>query len=500
MITPLEYTDAYKLSHKGFMDPLTEFIYANLTPRTAKYLGVLKEFYDQKVVVFGPQHFIKDFLIKEFNENFFHQPKEKVINHLRRRLDGFLGKGAISIRHFEELHDLGYLPISIKVIPEGSLVNIGVPIMTIRNTHKKFAWLTNYLETVISCEIWKPVTTATIGREFKKVMDKFADETVGARSHVMFQCHGFEFRGMSGRHDAAICGAGPLLSFYGTDTFPSIGILEDFYNADCEKEFIATSVPATEHMVTSLGTSVKSELEFFREAITKHYPHDIVSMVSDTYDFFKVITEFASKLKPEILARTPKSLPVARVVFRPDSGDPANIVCGDPTALPGTPEFKGAVECLWDIFGGTVSSKGYRTTHDKVGLIYGDSITLPKALEILTRLQNKGFASNNIVFGVGSYTYNLLSRDCLGLAIKGTWAQVDGKGYDLFKAPKTDSGMKKSAKGLLRVDKVGNNYILKDCCTPEEEAGGELKEVFRDGKLLIDYTLKEIRARVDESF
>ena len=92
---------------------------------------------------------------------------------------------------------------------------------------------------------------------------------------------------------------------------------------------------------------------------------------------------------------------------------------------------------------------------------------------------------------------NYATRDSIGAAQKATWAQVDGIGHNLFKDPKTDSGMKKSAKGLLRVDKVDGEYVLRDCVTPEEEADGELKEVFRDGKLLIDHTLAEIRARVN---
>jgi nicotinamide phosphoribosyltransferase len=571
----LTQSDAYKLSHHGFMDPDTEYIYANMTPRSSKYLPVIKEFFDDKAVLFGLQHFIIDFLINEFNDTFFNRPKDQVIKKFKRRCDTYLGKNNIDMKRFEELHDLGYLPIRIKALPEGSRVNIKIPFFTVINTHPNFAWLTNYLETIISCETWKPITTATIAYEFRKMFDKFAMETVGNTDGVCFQGHGFEFRGMSGRHDAAISGAGFVLSFTGTDTIPAIDLLEDYYNADAEKELIAASVPASEHSVSSLGTSLTGELEFFRDAITKHYPTGIVSLVSDTYDYFRVITEYATELKDDILNRQPNELGLAKVVFRPDSGDPVEIVCGirildlsdkvnledakaymldrihdtissetphgergvdeasehfrfdgkvylikvgvdwnrydkqyyyidgseilscDEVEL--TPQQKGSVECLWDIFGGTVSDLGYKTLNQRVGLIYGDSITQQRAFDILTRLKEKGFASNNIVFGVGSYTLNLISRDCLGMAIKATWAQVKGVGYDIYKDPITDDGMKKSAKGLLRVDKVNGEFVLKDQCTPEEEAGGELKTVFENGKLIIDQTLSEIRARLAEN-
>lgn len=498
-INVLNCADAYKLSHRGFMDPKTEIIYSNLTPRTSKHFPIKRDEKNDVAVFFGLQYFVKDYLIREWNESFFSKPKSEVIRRFKRRTDTFLGQDSVSMDHFEELHDLGYLPIVIKALPEGSLVPMKVPFLTIKNTHPKFAWLTNYLETILSCEIWKACYTATLTREYRKLVDKYADETVGNRNHTNFSLHGFEFRGMSGRHDAALSGAGLLLNSWGTDTIVAIDLLEEFYNADAENEPIAFSVPASEHAVTSLGTSVDSELDFFKKAITKDYPTGIVSLVSDTFDFFKVITEFTVILKEDILNRIPNKTGLAKVVFRPDSGDPIDIVCGDPNATPGSPEYKGAIECLWDVFGGTTSEKGYRILHERVGLIYGDSCNYAIISGILESLKKKGFASSNIVFGVGSYSMNLATRDSLGIAQKATWAQVDGKGYDLFKTPKTDGdGMKKSAKGLLRVDIVNGKYILKDCCTLEEELGGELKEVFRNGKLLIDHTLQEIRNRVSE--
>ncbi len=542
MIPPTA-TDAYKLSHKGFLPDDLEFQYSNETARSAKHLPVLKDLYDNKAIVFGVQRFLKKMTIY-WNVGFFSRPKAEVIATFKRRCDTFLGKDSVSMAHFEELHDLGYLPLSFKALPEGARVNLRVPFMTWVNTHPRFAWLTNYLETYISCETWKPMTCATIAFEFRKLCHRFALETVGHAGGVEFQCHGFEFRGMSGLEDAIMSSAGHLLSFWGTDTIPAIDMLEEFYNANAETELIAASVPASEHMVTSLGIAMGGELEFFRYSIAKRYPTGIVSLVADTEDFFKVITEYAAALKDTILARKPNEIGLAKVVFRPDSGEPEHIIAGyrcmdvapgwegynaeiednqiEAVRVDGRyylvetnypyydsgPEFskgkeisesqaRGAIECLWDIFGGTTSEKGFRLLHERVGLIYGDSITLPLAQDIFTRLKAKGYASTNVVLGIGSYTYNYLTRDCLGIAIKGTWAQVGGVGYELSKTPKTDSGMKNSAKGLLRVDKVGNDYVLKDQCTKEEEQGGELREVYRDGKLLYETSLKEMRARVN---
>ena len=573
-MTVLANTDAYKLSHKGFMDEGTEYIYSNMTPRNTKYMPVLTNRYDKKVVWFGMQLFIKEYLIEEWNDKFFSKNKSLVISKFKRIVDAYLGEGAVDMSHFEALHDLQFLPIEIRSLPEGSCVNEKVPFFTIVNTDPRFAWLTNYLETVMSCELWKPSTVATIAREYRLLVNEFAMKTTGSIAGTEFQIHGFEFRGMSGRHDAAKCAAAFLLSSNGTDTVPAIPVLEDYYNADCTKEFIAASVPASEHSIACLGTSVKGELASYRQWITVDYPTGIVSLVSDTYDYFKVLTEFLPQLKDEIMARQPNAIGLNKVVIRPDSGDPVEIICGidirvvndkwmddandfdewkdivaeemdeqfnnnleaeDPhysfgdkvfsvkytpdlnrhdkqyyyvdncgdtvekctfTLMELTPEQKGSIEILWDIFGGTTSDEGYKILDEHIGLIYGDSITLARAEEIFTRLAKKGFASTNVVLGVGSYSMQYITRDSAGMAVKATWAQVNGEGYNLFKDPKTDDGTKKSAKGLLRVSKEGDGYRLWDQQTEEESKTGELRPVFVDGKLLVDDTLQNIRNRL----
>jgi len=161
-----------------------------------------------------------------------------------------------------------------------------------------------------------------------------------------------------------------------------------------------------------------------------------------------------------------------------------------------TSEMMGSVRCLWDIFGGTLTSKGYRTLNQRVGLIYGDSITLKRANQILDRLEKLGFSSDNIVFGVGSYSYQFLTRDTFGFAMKATWGQVNGMGRELFKDPKTDDGTKKSAKGLMRVEFEDGEYVHYDQQTPEMEELGELKVIFKDGEFFNLTSIKEIREKL----
>lgn len=257
----------------------------------------------------------------------------------------------------------------------------------------------------------------------------------------------------------------------------------------------------------------EDEIDTFRRLITEVYPAGAVSIVSDTWDFWKVLTVYAPELKPEILSRERNEIGLSKVVFRPDSGDPVRIICGynedeivrgedgsiyyDLTELTEN-EVKGAVQCLWDVFGGTETEIGYKMLDEHVGLIYGDSITLVRANEILTRLKDSGFASSNIVFGVGSFTYQYNTRDTFGFAMKATYGEVNGEGREIFKDPATDDGIKKSAKGLLAVIEGDNGYELLDQVTRAQQAEScVMDDVFIDGKIVRDESLSEIRARID---
>lgn len=485
-IAPILLKDGYKVGHKFQYPEGTTLVYSNLTPRKSRDADI------REMVFFGLQYFMKEYLIRQFNEQFFQLPKDEVLAQYARRMDNYLGKDSIPYQHIADLHDLGYLPLEIKALPEGSLVPMRVPFFTIRNTKPEFFWLTNMLETLLSAVLWKPSTSATTAFRYLKTFTRYADETVGEdRSFIPWQGHDFSFRGMSGIEDALMSGAGHLLSFAGTDTIPAIDFLEQYYGADATKELVGGSVPATEHSVMCMGTE-DGEIATFERLITKVYPAGIVSIVSDTWDFWQVITDFLPQLKEKILARDGK------VVIRPDSGDPVKIIAGDPDAPVGTPEFKGAIECMWEIFGGTITPRGFKLLDGHIGLIYGDSITTERQEAILERLKEKGFASYNVVLGIGSFTYEYVTRDTFGFAMKATYGEINGVGRNIFKAPKTDDGTKNSAKGLLQVyiNPETGKLEMKDECTWEEEARGELQTVFRDGTITREYTLADIRARI----
>ena len=555
--TALSSIDSYKLGHADQYPEGTTKVYSNFTPRSLKRLPVPRQCGTIRVVWFGLQAFLND-LQSVWQETFFDRSKDEVVAEFMELVGPFCGPRGFNQSRIEWLHDLGYLPIEIKSLPEGTLVPAGVPVLTITNTLPEAYWLPNFLETWLSADLWKPSTAATISYAYRKIIDHYTELTGGNKDFVMWQGHDFSSRGMSGIQDAARTGSGYLLSFAGTDNVTAVQLVNDAYRG--KETFVGGSVPATEHSVMTSSILVEAErlrqagvdednvmtqaeLNVIKRLVTEVYPSGVVSVVSDSFDFWKVITEIAPALKGEILNRVPDQLGLAKVVFRPDSGDPVKIICGHKykviddiddtyemisasdegyevvynkmddkyyqfetyddgwrTSIEFKErqwyEVKGAIECLWDTFGGTVNEKGFKTLNQRVGLIYGDSITLDRCNEILKLLAEKGFASDNVVFGIGSFTFQYNTRDTLGFAMKATYVEIDGKPYSIFKDPKTDSGTKKSAKGLLQVVQDGDTLKVNQDVSWDQEKQGLLRTVYLDGKITVSDTFADIRSRL----
>lgn len=498
-MNPLLLTDGYKTSHNRQYPPGTTLVYSNFTPRSNKYAPKGCD----AVVVFGPQMVMMQ-LNEMFQKDFFDRPKDEVCGEMKRELSLYLGSD-YDVSHFEALHDLGYLPINVKALQEGTLAPIKVPVLTIYNTHPDFFWVTNYLETILSNLLWKPMTSATIAHQYRKVLTKWMLKTDKERDwFIDWQGHDFSMRGMDSIEAVISSGLGHLTSFSGTDSLPTIYGARKYYGTE---GFVAGSVPATEHSVMCAGKK-EDEVETFRRLL-ETYPTGILSVVSDTWDLWKVCTEHVVTLKDEIMARDGK------LVIRPDSGNPVDILCGyDPykrtnisdIKFEPKPEHKGVIELLWDVFGGTVNEQGYKVLDPHIGAIYGDSITIDRADEICSRLEAKGFASTNVVLGIGSFTYQYNTRDTFGFAMKATYVevmeQVDKHGVmsrvgrEIFKDPITDDGTKKSATGLLSVVPSNDGLKLVDKCDWAHEMTGALKTIYLNGEFHNTTTFEEIRNRL----
>ncbi|WP_082473801.1 nicotinate phosphoribosyltransferase [Curtobacterium sp. Leaf261] len=485
-IAPLLATDGYKHSHRQVYPEGTTRILINWTNRSNAHMPE-----STHAVVFGLQAFIQRSLVEAWAP-FFAADEDEVADLFEQALLNYFGPNHIGSDHVRALHRLGYLPLRINALPEGTLAPIGVATLTVENTVDEFFWLPNYIETALSASIWHPSTVATKALEYRDLMEDWAARTGAEPASIDFAAHDFSMRGQTSIESAAAGGAGHLLSFLGTDSMPTLDFVDRYYPGD--NGMVGASVPATEHSVMCVR-GADGELETF-EQILDVYPTGIVSAVSDGFDLFKVVTETLPALRDRIMARDGK------LVIRPDSGDPVDIITGsvhdvDPAALADperTAEQKGVVELLDEEFGHTVNATGFKVLDSHIGVIYGDSITLDRARRIYERLAAKGYASDNIVLGIGSYTYQYMTRDNLGSAVKATWALVDGEPIDIQKDPKTGSG-KKSAKGRIALHRDADGEIRQmDEATAADEATSLLQPVWVDGRFLVHQSFADVRA------
>lgn len=484
----MHLSDGYKQVHAEQYPKGTTKLTSYLTPRKSR----LKNW--NEMVLFGLQAFCKEYLIKYFNDNFFNLPEYEVMQEYTRVVDVMLGRGNYGTEKVRALYRLGYLPIEISALPEGTRVPMRVPCIEVTNTLPEFAWVVQFIESLLSSEIWKPCIHANVGVSYRDVVNEHFEKSVDDNVPRHKAISDFGFRGMSCRQEATKASAAWLLSFSGTATIPAVPYLERTYNCDCTKELVGTNAISTEHSVMASNFSVDGdEVTFIRRLLTEIYPNASFSMVSDTYDYWNLVDNLLPQVKDEVMAHNGKLL------IRPDSGDIIEISVA-------------TIEHLWNIFGGTTNSKGYKVLDPHIGCVYGDGVTQKRADKIYSELEARGFAANNIVFGAGSFSFNCIeeedgslspfTRDTFSVAIKATHGVVNGKEIFIFKDPKTDkvagANFKKSQKGMCYVYEEDGVIKYKDEYTMETipKEGNLLEPVFRDGKMVKEYTLAEVRERL----
>jgi nicotinamide phosphoribosyltransferase len=531
-INPLYESDGYKVAHPLMIANNTVTEYWTWIPRSLKYIpgGI------DKIMSAGQQLVVR-YLHSTFQENFFDQPIEVAQKYVEDMSKYLMME--YDFKGFENLHKLGYLPIKIKALPEGVFTKPNIPHMTGINTVDGYAWLGLYLETLISKLSWQLPTAATIAHKFKQNANEWVLKTDKENLWLTdFMCHDFHSRGGNPFSSIAI-GLGHAMSNKGSDTLNVIPASRYYYDFD-ENDTPIYSVNASEHSVTCTGIfyyenllkigKLNHDINWYysfdgvessgsvenpdylaiaeclnlRDWLIK-FPKGILSVVSDTMDLWKVITHILPRLKDLIMAREGK------LVIRPDSGDPVDIICGLNTSkefldgrmyLGENEPLKGVIELLWDIFGGKINEQGYKVLDPHIGAIYGDSINLERQISIYSRLEGKEFASTNIVLGIGSFTYVMLTRDSAGYAAKGAWFEIEENGvrtgFDIYKDPITDDGTKKSLKGKVAVNLENGEYVVKIQCNEEEENSGELQTIYEDGVFKNQTTLTEIRWRINQ--
>ena len=456
-ISPILRADSYKASHFMQYPENTEYVSSYIESRGGKF---------DNTVFFGLQMFLKEYLSKPITHTDIDHAKARITAHG----EPFNEAGW---RHIVDAHG-GYLPVKIEALPEGSTVPTKTPMVQIVNTDPKCYWLTSYLETALLRAVWYPTTVATLSAMFKATMKEVLDRTSDHPEGVNFMLQDFGARGVSSGESAGLGGSAHLVNFMGTDTMEALEYTTAYYGAD----MAGFSIPAAEHS-TMTAKGREGELQQITRMLDQFLaPGKIVAIVSDSYDLWNVIDNYFGKaLKDRIMNSG------GRVVVRPDSGDPVAIV----------PE---AIERLMVNYGCTVNSKGFKVLPDCIRVIQGDGVSLDTVKEILLAMEKRGLSAENIVFGCGGELLQKVNRDTLKFAQKASAMSYDGQWHDIFKDPLTDPGKRSKAGRFAVLDDVACTVIqAKDL----NGRGNQLKNVWENGRLLIDQAFDVVRTRAVQS-
>ena len=453
-------SDSYKFQHWKMYPKGTTKVYSYFESRKgAEY---------PYTVFFGLQYLLKEFFVGNI-------VTLERIQRAQQRIDAHLSPGAFNLASWMKMLDKykGKLPVTVKAVPEGMAVPTGNVLMTVENNDPEFFWLTNYLETMLT-HVWAPSTVATASYSAKMMMNEFLKRTSDNPDAINFMLHDFGFRGVSSFQSACIEGAGHIVNFMGTDTFPAVELAMDYYNAP---EVMAFSVPATEHSImTSRGR--EGEMQIMSDLLDE-YPTGILSVVIDSYDYRNFIKETLRRFKDRILARDGK------LVFRPDSGAPSEVT----------------MECL-DLLaegvGFTTNTKGYKVLNPKVGVLWGDGIDIQGARSILFTVTTRGYSAECMVFGMGGGLLQKINRDTQRFAFKSSYQERDGVGYDIYKQPLDASKASKRGKLMLIQTSDGKYATARQDSDVAEEGKDLLETVFLNGDLIRDMTFNEVRANANK--
>lgn len=450
-------TDSYKASHWKQYPPETTGNYAYFEARTGSDYS--------HTLFFGLQYILQEYLSQPITQTDIDAAKQIFEAH---------GE-PFNYAGWQRIVDVhgGRLPLRIKAVKEGSLIPISNVLMTVESTDKSLAWVTSYIETILS-RLWYPCTVATRSYTCRQIIYDFLKKTSdNPDQEINFKLHDFGSRGCTSQEQAGIGGAAHLLNFSGTDTVVALPFLNQYYKAFTMPGF---SIPAAEHStITAWGRD--GEIAAYRNILRQYGSGTLVAVVSDSYDIYNAAENlWGTALKQDVLDMN------ATLVIRPDSGDPVEVV-------------NKVTHILADKFGYETNSKGYKVLK-KVRVIQGDGMDQEQIRKCYRKLYEEGFAADNLAVGMGAGLLQKLNRDTCRFAYKTSWMEINGESVDIYKDPVTDKG-KKSKRGRLSLIKnIDNNNNSIYQTVPETPYGDILELVFENGIVKRTQTLEEIRALV----
>lgn len=455
-------TDSYKVSMFKQYPVGTTGVYSYIEARGGQY---------DQTVFFGLQAFIKEYLLDPITqEDIDFAAKLYAIHGEPFNREGW--------EYILKKHS-GYLPLVIRAVPEGTVVPVKNVLAVVENTDPNCFWLTTWVETALLRAVWYGTTVATQSWNIKQVIKEYLVKT-GDPSLIDFKLHDFGARGVSSLESAAIGGAAHLVNFMGTDTVSGVLFADQYYNAGVA----GFSIPAAEHStITSWGRA--NEVEAYRNMLNQFAkPGSVVAVVSDSYDVFNACENlWGGELRQQIIDSG------ATLVIRPDSGDPEEVCVR-------------IIQILDKKFGSEINAKGFKVLNN-VRMIQGDGVCERTIRNILGHFAVLGYSADNIAFGIGGALLQKVDRDTQQWAMKCSSMQKDGQWFDVQKDPITSSAKKsKAGRVTLYTNEAGEFVSGIEGEQPKQWSDKPwvvaLRDVFRDGKLLIDDNFAQLRERANK--
>lgn len=449
-------SDSYKASHFLQYPANTTVISSYIESRGGVF---------EQTLFFGLQAFIKKNLLKPFTQADIDEAEVILTAH-------GLPFNKAGWQYILDTYN-GYLPLEIQAVAEGSVVNTHNVLVQVKNTDDNCAWLSSYIETALLRAVWYPTTVATVSYGCKQVIARYLAKTADNMDGLLFKLHDFGARGASSEESAALGGMAHLVNFMGSDTLSAIIAARRYY----QEPMAGFSIPAAEHStITSWGRD--GEQAAYANMLKQFSGQGkLVAVVSDSYDLWNAIDNlWGDELRDAVINSG------GTLVIRPDSGDPVQIVST-------------TIEKLMAKFGYSVNSKGFKVLPACVRVIQGDAICLATIEAILVEMTARGLSADNIAFGMGGELLQKVNRDTQKFAMKASAVCVNGNWRDVFKDPITDSG-KRSKKGRLALVKnsEGQYQTIREQDLGQQQ--NQLRVIYRNGELLVNESLAEIRARV----
>lgn len=457
-------TDSYNASHY--------LMYPPKTTEVSGYIEARSNSIFPNISFFGLQYYLKEYL-QNISKNLRNTDLDLVESRWNAHGLPFNKEGwEIIVDDYD-----GYLPLEIQGVPEGSWIPRGNVLVQCRNTDPRLFWLPTWVETSLVQNTWFGSTVATISKECKiNIYNHLVETGCESIDQVLpWTVHDFGLRGVSSFESGCLGGTAHLTNFSGSDTYPANDFIRTYYGM---KDMPSGSIPASNHAVITSWGGPAFEPQAFQNILNTFLKDGkVVACVSDSYDLWNAIDMWGTKFKDQIVNSG------GRLVIRPDSGNPVEIV----------PK---AIKELMLHFGYTVNKKGYMVLPNCVRVIWGDGIDPEYIDAVLRAMSLRGLAAENVVFGMGGALLQLVNRDMGSFAFKVNEVVVDGKRRPVFKNPAT--GQDKSSKpGRQALMKLNGEYVT----VPESILGNNknyLEDVYRDGDILIEYSFQEIRERAME--